>query len=311
MNQAEPRMSVVIPAYNAARFIADTLDSVRSQTYSSYEIIVVDDGSSDATQATVEDYLVLHDLPGRCVRQDNKKIAAARNAGIRTARGEFIALLDHDDLWHPNKLELVMREFERHPDADLICHAEDVTRGGHRVKTLHYGPAGSDLYERLLFKGNALSPSASVFRKDKALEIGGFRENPEFNTVEDYDFWMRFSRVARFRFLEDVLGQYQLVERAASRQIEYHHANLESLLRDHLAAYKLEHPGLWTRLRSRNRVSRVHRSALWQLMRRGFPHETQRRYAINMIQECPWAVQNWALAIIWSGCLMLPRRADS
>lgn len=306
-----PRVSVVIPAYNAAQFIAETLDSVRAQTYPSYEVVVVDDGSTDGTQAVVEDYFARHGLPGRCLGQANKKIAGARNVGMRAARGEFIALLDHDDLWRPNKLESVLREFERHPDADLVCHAEDITRAGRRVKTLYYGPAGVDLYERLLFKGNALSPSASVFRRDKALAIGGFRENPEFNTVEDYDFWMRFSRVASFRFVDDVLGQYQLVDRAASRQIEYHHANLESLLRDHLSAYGLDHPGLWNRLRSRYRLSRVYRSALWQLWVRRSPPTTQRRYVLNMLQEFPWAPQHWGLALFWSGFLVLRHGAEA
>lgn len=304
----DPAVSVVIPAYNAQSFIEETLGSVKAQTSSSYEIVVVDDGSSDATQETVEGYFARHGMPGRCLRQTNKKIAAARNAGIRAARGEFIALLDHDDLWRPRKLEVVLREFEQRPDVDLICHDEDVTREGRRIKTLHYGPAGPSLYERLLFRGNALSPSAVVFRRDKALAVGGFRENPEFNTVEDYDFWMRFSRVARFHFVDDVLGQYQLVDRAASRQIEYHHANLESLLRDHFASYLSEHPGFIPRLRARRRLSQVYASALWQLMQRHAPAEVQRRYVVRMLREFPCDPKNMAAFLCWAGRAAFSRR---
>ena len=90
-----PKVSVVIPAYNAADFIEATLDTVRAQTFRDYEVVVTDDGSADATQAVVEGYLRRHALRGRCIRQENKKIAAARNTAMRASRGDFIAFLDH------------------------------------------------------------------------------------------------------------------------------------------------------------------------------------------------------------------------
>ncbi|MBI5202595.1 MAG: glycosyltransferase family 2 protein [Elusimicrobia bacterium] len=198
---AEPTVSVVIPAYNAASFIEKTLDTVRAQTYRDWEVVLVDDGSTDGTADVVEKYLAKHGMPGRCIRQPNGKIAAARNAGMKAARGRYIALLDHDDLWRPEKLETVMAEFEKHPEADLVCHNEDIVKDGTILRTSENGPYCEKMYERLLWVGNALSPSATVFKKEKALAIGGMRENAEFNTVEDYDFWMRLSKVARYQFL--------------------------------------------------------------------------------------------------------------
>ncbi|MBI5631799.1 MAG: glycosyltransferase [Elusimicrobia bacterium] len=293
-------VSVVIPAYNAAAFIEKTLDSVRAQTFADYEIVVTDDGSSDGTHEVVENYLNRHHLSGSCLRQPNKKIAAARNAGMRAAEGRYIALLDHDDLWRPEKLAVVMSEFERHPEADLICHNENVTKDGKVVRLSRNGPTEPRMYERLLFRGNALSPSASVFLRDKALEIGGFRENPEFNTVEDYDFWMRLSRVARFHFLDQVLGEYQLVERAASRRIEYHHGNLEALLKDHFKTYFGDDDGLISRLRKRKRLSAVYRSALGQLMSYGEEPEKQRQYALKMLRTFPFDLKNAVKALSWA-----------
>jgi glycosyltransferase involved in cell wall biosynthesis len=292
-------VSVVIPAYNAADFIERTLDSVLAQTYRSYEVIVVDDGSSDGTHQVVERWLARTGVKGRCIRQPNGKIAAARNTGMKASRGEFIALLDHDDLWDPHKLEVVMAEFQSHPDVDLICHNERITRNGKTVGVTRNGPWVEDMYESLLFKGNTLSPSATVVRKAKALSIGGFRENPEFNTVEDYDFWMRLSQRARFHFLDRVLGEYTLLERAASRSIEYHTTNAESILKEHLRSRFGDNPGLLARLRTRRRLAVVYRSAARQLMDYRESPELQRTYVWLMIRTFPFDPKNVAQALAW------------
>jgi glycosyltransferase involved in cell wall biosynthesis len=303
-----PTVSVVIPAYNAAGFIEKTLDSVRLQTYRDYEIIVVDDGSSDHMWQVVERYFQRYSIRGRCIRQQNKKIAGARNTGMYAARGTFIALLDHDDLWYPEKLSTVMRHFELQPEVDLICHNENIVKDGRCLRRSHRGPARENMYERLLFSGNELSPSASVFRKDKALSIGGFRETADFDTAEDYDFWMRLSKIARFHFIDDVLGEYQVVERAASRRIKYHHTNLENMLKDHFSAYSQTRDSFISRIRIRKRLSAVYRSAATQLIaNREFPDQ-QCTYVMKMLREYPIDPRNVARALHW---LIYARRTGS
>lgn len=293
------RVSVVIPAYNAADFIERTLESVRAQTYRSYEVVVVDDGSTDSTHEIVTRWLALSGVAGTCIRQVNKRIAGARNAGMRAARGEFIALLDHDDLWDPEKLAVVMAEFDRHPEMDLVCHNERVTRDGVTVGITRNGPAVESMYEYLLLKGNALSPSATVVRRDKALAIGGFREDPEFNTVEDYDFWMRLSQRGRFHFLDRVLGEYTLVDRAASRRIEYHAANTVSMLQNHFRSHFGDDPGLFARLAIRRRLAVVYRSALRQLVTHSESPEIQQSYVWRMLRTFPFDPKNLARATEW------------
>ena len=100
----KPLVSVIIPAFNAAEYIRQTLNSVLAQTYQAMEVIVVDDGSSDATGAIVEEF-VKKDARVQLVRQSNAGVGAARNTAIRMARGEYIAPLDADDIWFPEKLE--------------------------------------------------------------------------------------------------------------------------------------------------------------------------------------------------------------
>ncbi|MFA5139625.1 MAG: glycosyltransferase family A protein [Elusimicrobiota bacterium] len=294
MDEAAPTVSVVIPAYNASRFIAATLDSVHAQTYTDYEVIVVDDGSADDTGDVVEAYFAHRRMRGRCVRQQNKKIAGARNTGMRAARGPYIALLDHDDLWYPPKLSKVMQAFAEHPEVDLVGHHINVTRDGTILRMERKGPAVPRMYERLLLIGNALSPSAVVVRKDKVLAIGGFREAPEFNTVEDYDFWMRLSLTSRFHFLDEALAEYPLVATSASSNVDYHFTNLETLLREHFLSHFGPTPGLVARLKMRRRMGSVYRAAAGAAA-----GERQAYYVRKMLAAYPFAIKNIGRAAQW------------
>ena len=287
-----PRVSVLIPAYAAAKFISATLDSVAAQSYHDFEIIVVDDGSPDNTKEVVDAWLARTGIPGVCARRPNGRIAAARNTGLSAAKGELIALLDHDDFWAPNKLALTIAEFDAHPNTILVGHHVDVVRDGVVLRTERRGPAVANMYERLLFVGNCVSPSGATFRRDKALEIGGFRENPEFNTVEDYDFWMRLSRIGPFRFIDQTLASYTVIPGSASSKIESHYSNQESLLRDHFSSSLGPNPGFLDRLRIRRRLSYVYRAAAGALLEPGSDRAVRRRYVRRMLMAWPLAAKN-------------------
>ncbi|OGR98253.1 MAG: hypothetical protein A2V88_08080 [Elusimicrobia bacterium RBG_16_66_12] len=292
-----PRVSIVVPAWNAEAFIAKTLATVAAQSFKDFEVVVVDDGSSDDTKLVVDRFLQDHGLRGRCIRQENKKIAGARNTGIRAAEAELISFLDHDDLWFSNKLERVMAEFDADPNLDLVCHHENVVKDGTFVRVSRNGPLAPNMYERLLFDGNALSPSAVTVKKVKLFEAGLFRENPEFNTVEDYDLWMRLAKICRMRFLDEILGEYQLVERGASNRIVYHNTNLEHLLRDHFKSFPS--PDARTRARMRRRLGVMCRSAARLLMAQG-DLTTSGIYARRAAAECPWDWKNIAALGLWA-----------
>jgi glycosyltransferase involved in cell wall biosynthesis len=262
-----PLVSIVIPAYNASRFIEATLETVAAQTWRDFEVIVVDDGSKDDTQAVAARFLERRSLAGQAFRQENKKIAGARNAGVERARGALVSFLDHDDLWLPRKLEVVVAAFAANPQADVVCHDEEIVQDGRVLRRTRRGPWTPDIYERLLFGGNDLSPSAVTVRRPRLLEAGGFREGDAYNTVEDYDLWMRLAKSCRFHYVSEVLGQYQLVAGAASARVVYHHSNLEGMLRDHFAAYPRRDAR--TRLAMRRRLADVYRSAARALKSQG------------------------------------------
>src|SRR5690349_18950259 len=113
-----PAVTVVIPAYNSAHYISQTLDSIQAQTFGDYEVIVVNDGSNDREE--LEETLASHPLPLIYLSQENKGVSAARNAAIRIARGEFYAQIDADDQWLPNYLEVQLRILKAHPEAAMV-----------------------------------------------------------------------------------------------------------------------------------------------------------------------------------------------
>jgi glycosyltransferase involved in cell wall biosynthesis len=296
-----PRFSIIIPAYNAAAFIVKTLDSVRAQTFLDYEIIVVDDGSEDETATVVDAWFQEHKQIGYCIRQENKKIAGARNTGIRAAIGELIAFLDHDDFWKPLKLEAMNAAFQEHSYAVLVSHRMNVVKSGQVQYTTCNRQVVARMYEHLLFNGNALTPSSTVVRRDKALDIEGFRENPEFNTVEDYDFWLRLSQVGQFYFLDQVLADYSLIENSASSRIDYHYGNLEALLHNHFASHFKGSPDFYGRLLMRRRLAMVYRAAAGALHASRASHQRQMRYVTRMLYTYPYSLKNLARALV---CLL-------
>ncbi len=182
-----PLISVIIPTYNRGWIIKEAIDSVLAQEYINYELIVVDDGSTDDTHDILNSYqnnfLVL--------RQNNKGVSSARNRGLAAASGHFIAFLDSDDIWLPQKLSQQVDFFQSNPDA-LICQTEEIwIRNNVRVnpKKRHKKPTG------MIFEPSLslclVSPSAVMIKKNLFEEVGLFDET--LPACEDYDLWLRIS----------------------------------------------------------------------------------------------------------------------
>lgn len=199
-----PKISVVIPAYHAEQTIARTLDSVLSQTFAPYEIIVVDDGSKDGTCRVVEAYAPRVTL----VRQPNGGPNAARNNGVRQATGDWIALLDSDDAWLPEKLERQVARIA--PDVALVhCYVVD-----------DRDIPEADVTFELLWKRNCIGTSTVVMNKDTFNSVGGFVEDRRFIGAEDYNLWLRLAATGkRIVTVREELSLYTPAEGSLSQQI--------------------------------------------------------------------------------------------
>jgi hypothetical protein len=177
-------VTVVIPTYNRREMVREAIHSVRHQRYRDFELIVVDDGSTDGTGEAIR-----HLPDVRYLWQNHQGVSAARNRGVREGRGELIAFLDSDDLWLPQKLETQVAFMEDHPEVQ-ICQTEEIwMRKGVRVnpRTKHRKPSG-DIFARSL-ELCLVSPSAVIMRRRLFERVGGFDE--ALPACEDYDLWLR------------------------------------------------------------------------------------------------------------------------
>lgn len=224
---AEPVFSVVIPAYNAGSFIARTLECLNAQKFSDFEAVIINDGSTDNTEAVVAEYIAAYpNLRLRLINQQNRGIAGARNRGILEAKGRYVAFLDHDDIWYPEKLIRCYTVLNTHPDITVVCHNEVLREASGKIaRYLNYGPYVEDMFRKLLYQGSCLSTSATAIRRDVFSQVGLFRENPEFSTVEDYDLWLRISKKHKIHFIPEILGEYVINNKNASLNFEKHYNN--------------------------------------------------------------------------------------
>ena len=201
------KFSVITPAYNCQEYIGRTIESVINQDYPDWEMLVVNDGSTDRTLQIAQKYSAIDSRIK--VINSLKNIgnpASPRNLGLKEASGEFIAFLDADDRFFPNKLSEVLNFFRNHPGADLVCHGEEHLKDNIVVRRDYYGPYTT--YADLLFRGNSLSTSAIVARKSCIDKAGFFSEEPEFVGFEDYDYWMRLAKICKVYYFRKILGSY-------------------------------------------------------------------------------------------------------
>lgn len=203
-----PRVSVIIPTYNRAEYVTQAIDSVLAQTYTDYEIIVVDDGSADNTKEVLLPYMDRI----RYIYQENAGVSAARNTGIKAAKGDWITFLDSDDEWLPGKLAVQIRAVERHPQ--LVAHMVNIN-----LTNYNDSDQNSFLHCKFPFEGNEgiiddpfiphftyrtlAMPVAVMCRKECAINAGLFDES--FVCGEDYDFVCRLALQGSWGYCWDEL----------------------------------------------------------------------------------------------------------
>ena len=180
-------ISVVIPAYNAAPFLAETLESVLSQSHPASEVLVIDDGSKDETAEVANQFSQRVTV----IRQANAGLPATRNVGVQNSKGEWIAFVDADDLWRRDKLELQMKALASMPTAD-VCYSTHVdfeeTGTTKRFRKPWPAPDASEIKDAL-YQHTSFLPSTAVIRKSMFLAVGG--SDPLLKIGEDWDLWLR------------------------------------------------------------------------------------------------------------------------
>lgn len=206
-----PKVSVIVPAYNIYSYIKDALVSLERQSFQDFEVIVVDDGSFDGTALVVKPYIE-RDSRFKLLQKQNGGLSSARNYGIRNACGEYIALLDGDDVYHPDKLANHVARLESTTEVGVVYSASRTIRddGSPTFIYLNGKPVKSDPLLALLCKNFVGHGSNAMFRRCLVDEVGEFDEG--LRSCEDIDFWLRVALTRRWQFFREprVLCYYRV-----------------------------------------------------------------------------------------------------
>lgn len=219
---SEPLISVCVPAFKAEKHLAETLESLGAQTYSNWELIVTEDGSRDRTEEIVRSFAGTLTQAVTYHRHDpNRGLPATRNHGISIAKGDWIALLDSDDLWTSNHLEAVALRAAK-GDADLI-HGGSILFDSDTGRELETRVPSTDDVAQFpvsLYLGRyVIQPSSVLLRRELWRKVGGF--NPDFRYVEDREMWLRCARAGgRFAYTGSITCRYRKHGAALSRHSE-------------------------------------------------------------------------------------------
>jgi len=200
------KISIIIPAYNAARYVREAVDSALRQTYPDVEVVVVDDGSADGTKQVLAPYIKKKQI--RYVYQKNKGLAGARNTGIRNSSGEYVAFLDADDLFLPEKVEGQVEVFEAN-QSYAVCYSDllHFDEGGRSYRHRYKYPSG-DILEPLLHK-QFINPLTVMARRKLFDKYGYFDE--KLRRSEDWDLWLRWAQAGvKFYYLDRPLAKYRI-----------------------------------------------------------------------------------------------------
>ena len=291
----KPLVSVVIPVYNGERYLPETLRSVFEQTYANIEVICVDDGSTDRSAAILDSYgdrIIV-------VRQENTGVGGARNTGMKTARGDFIALLDQDDWWRPEKTEKQVALFVADENLGLVHTASDHydEASGNYVGPLHPEAQPQrlvgDCYPRLLLD-NQIYNSSVMVRKSVLDRVGYCDPDIQGNTVADYDLWLRIAKVSRLGFVEEPLTVFRLHSAQGTWDRRKMLGEESRLLERILAGGGVE---VFAELR--RRMARLYDELAVAHLDAGEPREARRNFARSWKWKAsPRAVLGWVACLL-------------
>lgn len=208
------KVSVVIPAYNSMAYLPETIANVLQQTYPDFEVVVVNDGSTDNTAEWISQ---IDDPRIRLISQTNLGLAGARNTGIREAKGEYLAFLDADDLWESTKLAEQVTVLDNHPEVGLVCTwvtyvDENGNSTGRVVQNHHEG----HIWQQLTQRNFVESGSVAMVRRECFAKCGVFDCNLG-SFVEDWDMWLRIAQYYPFKVVKKPLVFYRQISSSASR----------------------------------------------------------------------------------------------
>ena len=230
-----PRVTVLMPVYNGADYLAESIETILGQTLRDFEFLIINDGSRDGSQAILEGYAA-RDPRIRLLRQDNMGLAATLNKGLALAQGEFVARQDQDDLSLPDRLAKQLAYLEAHPDCVLLGTRASIMADRTPTERAHDHPAFNTVLKLDLLFNNPFVHSSVMLRRERVLALGGYCTDRSRQPPEDYELWARIGRACRVANLPERLLVYREAAQSMSRTGENpFHAKLLLLSAENIA----------------------------------------------------------------------------
>lgn len=273
-----PEVSIIMPLYNCESFISETIDSILGQTYKDFEIITIDDGSTDDTYKLVT---TKYGEWVKCVQQKNSGLSCARNTGLSLARGRYIAFIDHDDKWLPNKLETQLSIFKDKPDVGLVfSDAYIVDKYGRRINNFFKitRPYRGMVFKKLL-KENFIPILTVAVKRDIFNKIGFF--SSRYKIAEDWDMFLRISQQYPVDYIDSRLAEYRIHSLSFSKNRELVFQECLDVLGRYLKATDNS-----TRKILKKSIS-VHKSGLGSIYLKTKENSQARKYFLESIKDYP------------------------
>lgn len=218
-----PKVSIIIPSFNAEKYISHAIETSLSQSFQDFEIIIINDGSTDATESIVKEFQVKYSDKIVYVYQKNKGLAVTRNVGLEIAKGDYIALLDADDVWLPNRLAVQVPILDEdlsiglvHANITRITDAGDVIGTPLRNKKYLEGY----IFEHIFLRNADIACPTVLFRKACCTKVGNFDPNLTRLGCEDRDLWLRIAKEYKFAYVDEVLSYYRITKNSMSQNLE-------------------------------------------------------------------------------------------
>lgn len=289
-----PKVSVVIPAYNTASYLAEAIESVLHQTYQDFEILAIDDGSTDDTAKVASSYAPRVKL----IKKKNGGPASARNVGMQQAIGEYIAFLDSDDTWVQDKLAEQVELLERNQGIGLVYGEAQMFRQieGRRQMGETIGHTQSPTLKSLLF-GNFIPAQTVLFRRVCLERIGYMKESVTLPVAEDFEFWLRFAKHYSLFGINRTLAYYRIHENNLLGSGQ----DIEKGLKYALAAlleFERQYPEVWTECAVERELlfARMHIRAGFAWKQRGAWGRCFSQYRAALGESCRMRVWRWLAA---------------
>ncbi len=294
------KVSVIIPTYNCVRFLSESIQSALSQTYQDFEIIIIDDGSKDNTREIVEGFIQRNPGKIRYIYQENGGLAVARNTGIKNSNGKYIALLDSDDTWLPNRLSAQIPIMESDSKIGLVhANITRINEEGQPVRT----PSRDrefllgDIFEYIFLRKTDIACPTVLFRRECCDKVGLFDEYLTRLGCEDRELWLRITQHYKVGYVDEVLAHYRILNNSMSK-------NLEKMIT--ARCYVVDKISKGNRIASRLRIqalARVYRDA-GDVLLSGHDFDDARRKYMKSLGYAPFS--RWTYINLIKAILRMP-----